>query len=226
MIISEHEQRSEEWLMERLGLPTASDFEKVVTMKGKPSKTQRAYALELAGEIITGRTALRFVTAKMKRAIEREPDARAQYELIFDVEVQEVGICYRDELKKYGYSPDGLVGGLEGEGNLEIKDAEPHIQLARILEGWPSFEHYQQIQGGLFITDRKWCDLMSYCEGMEPLIIRFYRDEPFIKALEQELDDFCTKLYAIVRQIKNTKNLIQERRLFLGDANGHKKGKG
>jgi len=220
MIISPNLQDTDEWILERIGLPTASDFEKIITMTGKPSKTQQAYALELAGEIITGRPALRFVTAKMKRAKEREPIARMTYEAIFDVEVMQTGICYKDEFKKYGYSPDGLVGGIDGEGNLEIKDAEPHIQLMRILEGWPSYEHYQQIQGGLFITERKWCDLMSYCEGIEPLVIRFFRDEPFIEALEKELDEFCFKLYAIVRALKNNKKTIEERRLYLGASHG------
>jgi len=198
MIISPNPQRSKEWHQERLKLPTASCFEKIVRMDGSPSKTQKPYLYELVGEAKTGRPAKRFVTAKMKEAVKREPEARAVYELINDVEVQEVGLCYKNTQKKYGASPDGLVGE---NGIIEIKDAEPHIQVQRMDVGWPKREHWQQIQGGLFVTDRKWCDLMSYCENMEPIIIRYYRDEDFIKKLEIELDLFCIKLIMLIKRI-------------------------
>lgn len=199
MIISPYPQRSKEWLAERLGLPTASCFEKIVTTKGEISKTRKTYLYELVGEKKTGRPASRFVSAKMKAAAEREPDARIRYGLIYDVEVQEVGLCYRDEQKRYGYSPDGLIGE---DGTLEIKDAEPHIQVMRFDVGWPEYEHKQQVQGGLFITDRKWCDLMSYCEGMEPIIIRYYRDEEFISKLEISLNLFCSELAMYINKLR------------------------
>jgi len=200
MIISPNPQRSKEWHDERLSLPTASCFEKIVTSKGDRSETRKAYLYELAGERKSGRPARRFVTAKMKRAVLSEPDARIQYELINDIEVVEVGLCYKDEQKKYGASPDGLIGE---KGMLEIKDAEPHIQIKRYDVGWPKSEHWQQIQGGLFVTGRMWCDLMSYCEGMEPLIIRYERDYEFLEKLEYELNEFCYDLAIFINKINN-----------------------
>jgi len=199
MIVSPHPQRSEEWHKERLSLPTASCFEKLVHITGERAEPRKKYLYELASEAVTGRPTKRFVNAKMRGAVEREPDARLLYEILFDVEVQEVGLCYPDELKKYGYSPDGLV---EEEGLLEIKDAEPHVQALRLLDGWSRAMHFQQCQGGLFVTGRKWCDLMSYCERMTPVIIRYYPDYKFFEKLEIELNDFCLDLAIAIRKLK------------------------
>lgn len=199
MIISPNPQRSAEWYQERLGLPTASEFHKIVTTTGKPSIQRKKYLYELAGEIRTGRPAYRYVSKKMLEAIEREPDARLLYELVTGFEVKEVGLCYKDGYKMFGASPDGLI---DPDGGFETKDAEPHIQVERIDTNWNGMEHFQQVQGGMFICERKWWDLQSYCEDMEPIIIRFHRDDNFIKALETELIKFCNELVMLIKKIK------------------------
>lgn len=199
MIISPHPQRSDEWFQERLGLPTASEFDKVITTKGEPSASQKKYLDELVGEKVTGRPAYRFVSWKMKEATEREPEARKCYLETTGNLVYEVGLCYKDENKMFGCSPDGLI---DPDGGFETKDAEPHIQIARRREKWTGMEHFQQVQGGMFICERKWWDLQSYCEGTKPIIIRFYRNEEFIRKLEKELIKFCNRLYILIRAEK------------------------
>ena len=199
MIISPHPQRSKEWFQERLALPTASEFEKIVTTKGKPSESATKYLYELVGEYQTKRNTERFVSPKMRRAAEREPEAREMYQLITGNEVQEVGLCWKDEQKRFGASPDGLV---DSEGGFETKDAEPHIQVMRFIEKWNGMEHWTQCQGGMLVCGRKWWDLQSYCEGMEPIIIRIWRNEEFIKKLEVELINFSDRLFSLIRKIK------------------------
>lgn len=199
MIVSPHPQRSPEWHQERLALPTASEFNKIITTKGKPSESAKKYLYELVGEYKTGRAAERFVSWKMQKAAEREPEAREMYELVTGYEVKEVGLCYKDEQKRFGASPDGHV---DPDGGFETKDAEPHIQVMRFLEGWSGMDHWIQCQGGMMVCDRKWWDLQSYCEGMEPIIIRFWRNEGFIKKLEAELIKFSDRLFSLIRRIK------------------------
>jgi len=200
MIISPHPQRSPEWFQERLGLPTASNFKRILSPKtAKKSESKEGYLNELAGEIQSGRTTERYVSYKMKLASEREPKARAQYEFMFDVDVQEVGLCYKDASKMYGMSPDGLIGE---PGGFETKDAEPHIQTERLRYGWDEKAHYPQVQGGLLVSGREWWDVMSFCEGMTPIIHRIYRDEPYIARLEEELHSFCFELAGIVKKLK------------------------
>lgn len=201
MIISPHEQRSPEWFQERLGLPTASMFAEIITTKGKPTTGNRRqkYLDELAGEVLSGRNTVRFANKKMRDASEREPDARLLYEIVTEANIQEVGLCYLDEQKKYGASPDGLINP---KGGFETKDAEPHVQVMRRRTGWTGMEHFQQIQGGMYVCEREWWDLQSYCEGMQPIIIRFWRDDVWIEKLKIELDKFCLELIMTVKKLK------------------------
>lgn len=202
MIISPHEQRSPEWINERLGLPTSSRFKEIITSTGKPTKKERRqkYLYELAGEIQTGRPADRFVTYKMKEAAEREEYSLLHYELTHYEECRRVGLCYKDEHKMFGASPDLLI---EPDGGLETKDAEPHVQIERFLNGWNGkAEHYHQVQGCMFVCGRKWWILRSYCERMEPIDILYKRDEDFIEALEKELNKFCLDIAMLIKKLK------------------------
>jgi len=54
MITLDIEQGTEEWSKARLGIPTASCFDKLVTTKGEPSKQAQKYMWQLAAEKITG----------------------------------------------------------------------------------------------------------------------------------------------------------------------------
>jgi len=49
------EQGSERWLQARLGIPTASAFDKIVTSTGKASTQSNAYMNKLLAEWLTGR---------------------------------------------------------------------------------------------------------------------------------------------------------------------------
>src|SRR3546814_13751795 len=55
MKIQDVPQRSPEWYALRLGKPTASEFSKIVTSKGEPSKSADAYAITLAAELFAGK---------------------------------------------------------------------------------------------------------------------------------------------------------------------------
>lgn len=198
MIESIYPQRSDEWFQERLGLPSASHFGEIVTTQGKPSKQRDKYMYELAGERLTGRRMERFVTQKMRGAVEREPQARAFFELYTGHTIRETGICYINDAKRFGASPDGLI---DPDGGLELKDAEPHVQLERLHKGWSKADHFQQVQGCLWICERNWWNLMSYCDGLEPVIIPFERDEKFISILAVEVEQFCNELEQLVARL-------------------------
>jgi len=54
MLIVNCEQNTPEWYEARLGIPTASGFDRIITTKGEVSKSREKYLYELAGEIVTG----------------------------------------------------------------------------------------------------------------------------------------------------------------------------
>lgn len=197
MIIAECEQNSPEWDAIRRGIPTASNFQKIITSTGARSKQREKYLYELAGEIVTGDSKEGYTNGNMVRGHEREQESRELYEFINSIKIQQVGFCFYDDKKQFGCSPDGLVGD---EGGFETKDATPHIHIERLEKGWSKAQYLQQVQGSLYVTGRKWWDLISYSRGFKPLIIRFERDETFIKILAIELRVFTNDLKAIVKK--------------------------
>ena len=69
-------QGSEEWLIARLGVPSASNFSKIVTTKGELSKTIRDYATELASQCFLLEPEDSYKNADMQRGNDLEPEAR------------------------------------------------------------------------------------------------------------------------------------------------------
>lgn len=174
------EQGTPEWLQARLGVPSASSYAKLVTTTGKPSAQAEAYINQLVAERITGEPTFFQVTDPMTRGIELEPQARVCYEMETGNLVDQVGFLMHDTLQA-GASPDGLIGE---NGGLEIKCPLPSTHVEYLRDGRLPSKYVQQVQGCLWISGRDWWDFMSYHPRMEPLIVRVYRDEDFIKALE------------------------------------------
>lgn len=198
MITIDCEQGSAEWLAVRAGIPSASNFDKLVTAKGEASKQAQKYLYALAAEKVSGIKEESFQSQAMLKGIETEPEAVAYYELTQGVEVQEVGFVLHDS-KRYGCSPDRLVGA---DGLLEVKCPLPSTHVSYLLENNLYQDYLQQVQGQLLVTGRKWCDLISYSRGLRPLIVRVERDEKFLKALELNLEKFCNDLNSIIERIK------------------------
>ena len=127
MKILDMEQGTQEWMMARLGMPTASQFDRLLTPKTrKPSASRIRYSAELLTEWLLGQPLEWGSSAWMERGTDMEGEARKYYEMQYDVEVRQVGFVIRDD-DAVGGSPDGLIGD---DGGLEIKvpSALTHVQ--------------------------------------------------------------------------------------------------
>jgi hypothetical protein len=193
------EQGSPEWFAARCGVPTASEFHSIMSKGrgGKPSATRRAYMIKLAAEIISGKSAESFSTIHTRRGHEMEGDARDWYAMQYDVDPVEVGFI-RNGAK--GYSPDSLVGE---RGLLEIKSKLPEL-WATVVEGgeFPP-EHWAQCQGGLWVAERQWIDIVVWWEGLTPFVKRAHRDELYIATLAKEVAEFNAELAETVEAIRS-----------------------
>ena len=188
MRIIDCEQGTEEWLKCRLGVPTSSNFKKILTPTGLESKQAEGYMNLLLAEIITGEVDGMEPNGWMQRGTETEPVARSWYEMAHNVDVKQVGFVMADG---YGASPDGLVGD---DGLVEIKVPAPQNQVANLLSGRMPSEYIPQIQGQMLVCEREWCDFLSYNPGMPPLLLRIERDEKYIAALSARLEWFTEQL--------------------------------
>lgn len=199
MTVLEVQQGTQEWMDARAGIPTASNFDKIITSKGEPSKQREKYLYTLAAERVVGKSMESYQNDAMTRGVEMEAEARALYEILNDCTVQEVGLCFQNEQKLVGASPDGLVGE---DGGVEIKCPLSHTHVGYLLDGKLPSEYFQQVQGQLYVTGRKWVDFISYYPGLKTLIVRVQRDEKFILALEANLMIFLDDLNAVAERIK------------------------
>lgn len=202
MIIANCEQGTPEWFAIKAGVASASNFDKIVTTKGELSKQSTKYLYQLAGERITGIREQGYQSASMERGTQLEDEARRLYSLVTGLSIEQVGFVYLDDKKLVGASPDGLVGS---DGLLEIKCPEIHTQVGYLLEKCLPMTYFQQVQGQLFVTGRKWCDFVSYYPQLRPLIVRVERDEVFIGKLKTALDSFCDELIAVEKKLREEK---------------------
>ncbi|WP_455473965.1 lambda exonuclease family protein [Bartonella sp. B30(2025)] len=194
-------QGTDEWFKARSGLITASLFEMVMAEKKQGQKTQKYYSImmKLAGERITGKIVEEGTTLTMRRGTELEPVARQLYGTLTQTQPEIIGFVLADDRKK-GFSPDAFIGT---NGLLEIKTKKPEVLIPYFYQKSFPQEHKAQCQGGLWIAQREWIDLMLYWPDMPPLIKRAYRDEAYIRKLENEINYFNEALDNMVYQIKH-----------------------
>lgn len=185
-------QGSEAWIDARLALPTASQFHRIITpRKAQFAAAAAGYRNELLAEWRLGYPVVDAESGFMNRGREMEEDARAWYELQRDADVQPGGFLLTDD-KRAGCSPDGLVGE---DGLLEIKCPNAAKHIGFLLDGVED-DYRPQAQGQLFVSGRRWVDLVIYSPALPAEIIRVERDEEFIGKLAGCLTQFCEMLDA------------------------------
>ena len=184
-------QGTVEWLRARLGVPSASNFSKVVTTKGQRSTSFMGYVNALIAEKLTGDPTYVKITEPMERGTSLEDEARAMYQLINDTEVRQVDFIKHPNME-VGCSPDGLIDvkcdrGLIG--GLEIKCPLQGTHVEYLRAGKVPSKYMLQVQGCMFVTGRGYWDFMSYHPKMKPLIVRTYRDDDLINELATNLQE-------------------------------------
>lgn len=206
MIFVNCTQGTPEWFAARAGVITASKFaDAVSTLKsGDFSQASKDYAYKVAIERIYGETTEdTYVTWEMRRGTELEPLARIAYESKSGNLAEESGIVLTDD-RVFGYSTDGFV---DDDGLIEIKCPNSARKLVEMWETGDLSEYEHQIQGGMWITGRKWCDFIMYAPQLQPVdkhlfIKRVKRNDDFIEAMEEKLQDFASRVESHIRNLK------------------------
>ncbi len=188
MIEHQVEQGSPEWFALRLGIPTASEFHKILTPTGKRSETAHAYALYLVAEKLLNRSLDNLDhIGHIQRGKEREPDAVAMYEFAEQTKTRPIGFITTDD-GRMGASPDRLLIGQNG--GLEIKCPSPQVHVGYMLDGF-DLKYKPQVMGQMLICDLDFVDRYSFHPDMPPFKERTYRDAAYIRNLAAVLDEFC-----------------------------------
>ena len=199
MIRLDMPQGSKAWYDARVGIPTASQFHRIITPKTmKLSESATGYLHELVAEYLLGEPLVsEETTVFVHRGIQLEASARRFYEMEQEVDVDQVGLLLRDD-RRAGCSPDGLVNP---SGGVEIKCPSAAVHVGYLLD-WEGAKYKAQIQGTLWIAEREWWDFFSYNPSRPPVIVRCYRDEPFITALAAAVEQFCDRVDAAKDELR------------------------
>lgn len=191
------EQGTDAWFAAKAGRPGASSFDKIITTKGEPSKQRTDYLYELAGERIVGRQETGYSNHHMERGLALEADGRALFELLHDVELQQVGLVYKDESRRVLCSPDGLLA----DAGFEQKNPMLKTHVKYLLAGTLPTEYYQQVHGSMWVCRfDKWWFLSNY-PGMPPLILEVHCDEKWLVKLDAVMKEFLDELDHIYAEI-------------------------
>ena len=177
------EQGTEEWFKARLGIPTASQYSKLIGSQGKASTQAQGYINELIAQRLTGELPEQITNKWIERGNELEPFAREWFELETDLEVQEHGLILHPE-HKTGCSPDGLIGS---ESGLEIKCLAPNNHVSCIRAGKLPAAYKQQVMGSMWVTGRSSWWFVSYHPDLPKLCIEVKRDDEYIALLAAEV---------------------------------------
>ena len=188
-------------------MPTASEFSKLVTSKGEPSKSASGYAITLAGELYAGKPLDAWEGNQWSdRGKELEDRALAYYEMMNGVAVDVVGFVTDDD-KTMGCSPDGIVGE---DGGIEIKclKAERHTEAILYYQkhGHCQTSYVQQTQGQMMICGWKWCDLVFYHPELPTFTIRQAPNHSVVEGLIRSIPLVCEERDMVLGSIRKMEN--------------------
>ena len=201
-------QNTQEWFDLRLKKITSSNFAKIMANDGKAfGNPAIEYAQKIALEFVTGKRDERssYKSSFMEDGQDLEPVAIELYERETFNNVTNGGFHVEDSEDKIllGDSNDGNVGK---NGCIEVKCVIPNTQWKRIKKEGIDTAYKWQIHGHIWLGNKQWCDLISYCPEMpqnkQLHVARVERDEDIIKQMEVRMKEFKAKVLEHIELLK------------------------
>ena len=195
------EQGSPEWLALRAGKVTASRVSDV--MAKTTTAAYQNYMADLIAERLTGQKAESFTNAAMQWGVDKEPQARVEYEIKTGSLVEQVAFVEHPTIQMFGCSPDGYVGE---DGLIEIKCPNTSTHIDYIRQDKAPAKYVNQMQCQMAVTGRKWCDFVSFDprlpEKLQLFIVRLERDDEYISKMEVVVQEFLNEVTSAVSGLK------------------------
>lgn len=209
-MIEKVEQGTPEWFAARLGNVTASRVADVIAKtKSGYSASRENYMAQLICERMTNTVAESYTNAAMQWGTETEPLARAAYESLADVLVDEVGYVQHPRIERAGASPDGLIGLF---GLLEIKCPNTATHIDTLITEQVPTKYITQMQWQMVCTGRAWCDFVSFDprlpNGLQVFVKRVEFDTEYAATLEIEVVKFLAELDTKISKLNERLNHV------------------
>ena len=189
-----HPQKSEGWFAARCGKITGSCVRNVLAKNKTGEPVGRSeYRTQIVIERLTGAPAgSTFTNAAMVRGTDLEPVARAAYEVQTGSLALETGFWHDDVM---GASPDGLI---DEKGILEIKCPSLTTHFEYLKGKVVPSKYVAQVQMQMLVTNRVWCDFVSFCPEypahLRLFIVLVPRDDVYIANMVVEIAKFLDEV--------------------------------
>jgi len=196
-------QGSDQWLLHRVGKLTGSRMADAMAFlkSGAETEARRKLKLQILAERLTGRMTETYQTEAMKWGIEQEPFAKAHYEEITGELITNCGFALHDTLDGWGASPDGLLGKM---GLIEIKCPSTTTHLDYLTTGVVPEKYKPQMLCQLAVTERRWCQFMSYDprlpEEWRSFVIMYAPDEEELSAVRDHAERFLSEVQTMMKR--------------------------
>lgn len=197
--ISDAKQGSSEWFTLKLGVISSSNVSKVVSKKG--SETRFTYMAELISQVCTGD--MEELNSKyLDWGKHYEDAARSSYEFETGYNIAEVPFVFKDDMRREGCSPDGIVNDKKG---VEIKCPFNATHFIKFLtEDKIKPEYEWQYQHTLRVMDADEWDFVQYHPNMKisPLkILTVKKDEEKQKIMDEAIPEFIFEMDSYLKKI-------------------------
>jgi len=199
MTIHDVVQGTPEWFQARVGIPTASEFDALITplWKVRSGEGVESYLSRKLAERWRGEPLPSFGGGATEQGSIREDEAIPWYEFEYGQTIQRVGFVTTDD-GKIGCSPDGMFA--DGSG-IEVKCPECPTHVKYLLDGDIPKQYAAQVQGSMFVTGATSWRFLSYCRGFPPLVLSVKRDDEAQMALSRAIDEFNDRLDAAYKRL-------------------------
>jgi len=180
------------WYSARLGIPTASQFDKIITPKGEPSKQATNYKYRLISERLLKESMddeIGFVRW-VGHGKENEPNAVALFEFTSERRLEPGGFCTSDD-GRIGCSPDRLFPGHKEA--VEVKCPAPWTLIGYHLDGIGD-AYRAQVQGQILVGGFEAVHFWAYHAQMPPYHLITLPDRAYLGLLAGYLNRFCDEL--------------------------------
>lgn len=210
IIHDDFEQGSLQWLRARAGIPTASEFDQLLTPKFeiRTGEMPKTYLSKKLAEAWSGMPLVSEQNSfAMEQGVILEESAIPWYELEFGEQVRRVGFITTDD-GRIGCSPDGLIS----DGGIEIKCPQSHTHIGYLLAGDVPKDYLCQVHGSLFVAGAPFWKFVSYNRRLPPLVLTVFRDDDIQKRIAEALAGFLERFDASMKRLVEMNDGIRPER--------------
>jgi len=167
---------------------------------GKPGAKRAALLKELCAERMTGDSVPHFVSDRMQRGLDLEPEGKAEYEMRTGNMLQPIGFVMHPTIPDFGATSDALVKLPYGMATWEMKAPDTVRHIEYILAGQQVPEQYQpQVIAQCAVHELRHVIFVSYdSRVLNPAkrmhIVEWEVPRERIEEVEQAARDFLAEL--------------------------------